>query len=140
MAEKKTTAKPKATVKQSALKKEDVAAKIDSTVKAAEEKAEEMAKEVKTVKKAAAKTVKAVEKKAAEVKKTASRAVKKSAPKMEMRVQFFGKDYSTEELAAKALEVVGKTAADAKDVKLYVKPEESRVYYVIDGEVGSFEI
>lgn len=36
---------------------------------------------------------------------------------------------------------LGKNEADFKDVELYVKPEESSVYYVINGDVtGSFAI
>ena len=75
--------------------------------------------------------------------------VKKTAAKPEAKeivtVQFAGKSYSTEDLVKIAKDVwkydLGKNEADFKDVELYVKPEESSVYYVINGDVtGSFAI
>lgn len=36
---------------------------------------------------------------------------------------------------------LGKKAADLKSVDLYVKPEENKVYYVMNGDVtGDFDI
>lgn len=130
-AEKKAPAK-KAPVKKEAVKKE--------TVKKA------------PVKKAPAK--KTAEKPAAEKTAAAKPAVKKApvkkaAANTEMKevvtVQFAGKSYSTEDLVKIARDVwkydLGKDEADFKDVELYVKPEESSVYYVINGDVtGSFAI
>ena len=60
-------------------------------------------------------------------------------------VQFAGKSYSTEELVKIAKDVwkydLGRDEADFKSVELYVKPEESSVYYVVNGDVtGSFNI
>ena len=76
----------------------------------------------------------------------AKRAAKKSAEvKGNVTVQFSGKSYSTEELVKIAKDVwkydLGKDEADFKSVELYVKPEESSVYYVVNGDVtGSFNI
>ena len=103
----------------------------------------------------ATKTTKAV-KKEAEVKEEA--AVKEDAvkapakrvgrkPKVEaeISVQFAGKSYGREDLIKIAKDVwkydLKKEERDLKEIKLYVKPEESLVYYVFNGEEeGSFII
>ena len=93
---------------------------------------------------AAAETAPAAEAKPA--KAPAKRAAKKSAEvKGNVTVQFSGKSYSTEDLVKIAKDVwkydLGKDEADFKSVELYVKPEESSVYYVVNGDVtGSFNI
>ena len=70
---------------------------------------------------------------------------KKTAVKELLHVQFAGKTYSTEELVKIAKDVwkydLKKKLGDFKSVELYVKPEESIVYYVINGEErGHFSI
>ena len=60
-------------------------------------------------------------------------------------VQFGGKSYSTDELVKIAKDVwkydLEKDENDFKSVELFVKPEESMVYYVINEDVlGSFAI
>ena len=67
------------------------------------------------------------------------------ATEEKVTVQFSGKSYSTEDLVKIAKDIwvydLGKDEADFKSVELYVKTEESTVYYVINGEVqGSFNI
>ena len=62
-----------------------------------------------------------------------------------IHVQFSGKTYSAEELVKIAKDVwkydLKKKVGDFKSVELYVKPEESIVYYVINGEErGHFSI
>ena len=62
-----------------------------------------------------------------------------------VNLQFAGKSYTDDDLVKIAKDVwkydLGNKAADFKSVELYVKPEESRAYYVINGEVtGSFAI
>lgn len=102
------------------------------------------AKETSAEKKAPAK--KAAAKEApAEKKAPVKKAAAKKTIKAEVSVQFAGKDYTAEKLVEIARDVwqydLGKDAADFKEVKLYVKPEESAVYYVINKEVsGSFAI
>jgi hypothetical protein len=91
-----------------------------------------------TVKEAAPK---AVEQKAA-VEKAAP---KTAAVKESITIQFAGKEYTTEQLVKIAKDVwefdLKKEPADFKEVQLYVKPEEAKAYYVINGtETGSFEI
>lgn len=76
----------------------------------------------------------------------AKRAAKKSAEvKAAVSVQFSGKEYTTEKLVEIAKDVwqydLGQKPEDFQSVELYVKTEESAVYYVINGETtGSFAI
>ncbi|MDO4333231.1 MAG: DUF6465 family protein [Eubacteriales bacterium] len=76
----------------------------------------------------------------------AKRAAKKSAEvKAAVSVQFSGKEYTTEKLVEIAKDVwqydLGRKPEDFQSVELYVKTEESAVYYVINGETaGSFAI
>ena len=95
--------------------------------------------------------VKAEAKKPAAKKETAKKAPAKKAPakkaelKSEISVQFGGKSYSQEELLKIAKDVwkydLKQKAADLTSVELYVKPEESMVYYVMNKETtGSFYI
>lgn len=108
-------------------------------VKASVAKKEEVKKE--PVKKEAVK-------KAAEPKKTPAAKktpAKKEAVKAVVNLQFAGKSYTDADLVKIAKDVwkydLGKKVSDFKSVELYVKPEEFRAYYVINGEVtGSFAI
>ena len=136
--EKKETAVV-AVEKKAPAKKETKAAK--------EEKAEEKpaAKKAPAKKAAAEKTATAEKKPAAEKKTPARRTAKAAEPAAEVEIQFSGKEYTTEKLVAIAKDVwqydLGGKPEEFKTVKLYVKPEESAVYYVINGETtGSFAI
>lgn len=87
-------------------------------------------------------TVKKTPAKKAPAKRTAA---KKEAVKAIVNLQFSGKSYTEEDLVKIAKDVwkydLGNKSADFKSVELYVKPEESRAYYVINGETtGSFAI
>lgn len=122
MAEKKTTAKAE----------ETKATKKTTTKKAAETTA---AKKNAT-KKAVEKTAEVAEKKPA---------AKKAAVKCEMQLQFAGKSYTQEDLMKMAKDVwkydLKQKVGDLKSVELYVKPEESAVYYVMNKDfTGSFVI
>ena len=62
---------------------------------------------------------------------------KKTAVKESLHLEFAGKSYTTDDLVNDLKRKVG----DFKSVELYVKPEESVVYYVINGDVaGNFGI
>lgn len=140
MAEAKKTAK--ATVKKPVAK-----AAAETTVKKPAAKAAEA-----TVKKAAAKATetKTTAAKTTAAKKTttktaAAKTKKAAAVKENISIQFAGKDYTTEQLVKIAKDVwefdLKKDSADFKEVQLYVKPEEAKAYYVINGtETGSFDI
>jgi hypothetical protein len=100
-----------------------------------------MAEAKKTVKKAAAKKAEAPAAEKA-VKKPAAR-TRKPAVKKTISIQYAGKDYTTEALADRAKEIYAadESAAPVKTLDLYVKPEENKVYFVINGDVtGSFDI
>lgn len=93
-------------------------------------------------KKETAKT--AAAKKTTKAKKTTT-AAKKTAVKENLHLEFAGKSYTTEELVKIAKDVwkydLKRKVGDFKSVELYVKPEESVVYYVINGDVaGNFGI
>lgn len=161
MAETKKTAVEKTTAKAVAakgadVKKEEVKTDAVAAAKEAPKAAVEAPKAAKeTVKKPAAKkaaktttkktaakkTTKAADKEAA-APKTAGR---KAAVKSVIHMQFSGKSYTTENLVQSAKDVwqydLGRKPEDFKTVSLYVKPEESKVYYVINDDVdGSFNI
>ncbi len=141
------------------------AAKVEAIEPKAEEIKTEMIadpKEAETkkapAKKAAArtakttKTVKAQEIKAEEAKKE----TKKAAPKAKkapakaknvesiLHIQYGGKSYGQEDLMKIARDVweydLKHKADELESVELYVKPEENKVYYVMNGESGSFDI
>jgi hypothetical protein len=130
----KPAAKAIVATKVPAEKKEAVKAPA-APVKAETEVKKAPVKKAAPAKKETAK--KAPAKKAAPVKKEAVKAI--------VNLQFAGKSYTDEDLVKIAKDVwkydLGKKAADFKSVELYVKPEESRAYYVINGETtGSFAI
>ena len=90
-------------------------------------------------------TVKKTVTKAPVNKKETIKAETVAAVKTEVSVQFAGKEYTTERLVEIAKDVwqydLGNAPEEFKSVELYVKPEESAVYYVINGTTsGSFGI
>lgn len=119
--------------------------KAVAEVKEAVAEAKKTVAESAPVKKAAetvAEVKKAAPKKAAEVtaevKKAAPRKPAAKKPEVKVVVQYAGKEISCQQMveAAKAA-WTGKTM---KDVTFYVKPEESKVYFVVNGEpAGDFE-
>ena len=134
---------------------EKVSAEVKAEASAKEEVAE--AKETKAVKKETKTTAKKAPAKTAEKKTTAKKAVaEKAEPKAKekkeepavmqaVHLQFSGKSYSTEDLQKIAADVwkhdLQKGDEAYKSVELYVKPEESIVYYVFNGDItGSFFI
>ena len=145
---KKVTVKPAA---KAVAKKEEVKEVKETKVEAAKEVKEEKAAPAKKVaeKKEVAKKAPAkketVKKEAVKKETTKKTTTKKAEVKADVQLQFSGKAYTTEELVKIAKDVwkydLGKKEADFKTVELYVKPEESLTYYVINGEVsGSFAI
>ena len=143
-AEKKEAVKPAAAKTEKAeVKAEKPAAKAietkKDTTKKLETKAgvlvdtpEEKAAEKTTAKKASAKKTTAK-------KTTAKKApAKKAELKTEMYLQFYGKEYSDKEILQKVKEIWTKVlknkVGDMKDVKIYLKPEESKAYYVVNGD------
>ena len=161
MAETKKTVIAKPTAKATDTKTEEVktaaAAPVAKAESVVEPKTEDVKAETKkTVKKTTAKketAKKAPAKKTAAAKKTTAKkeTVKKEAPakkaavKETVHLQFAGRTYTTEDLVKIAKDVwkydLNQKVGDFKSVEFYVKPEESVVYYVINGDVtGSFGI
>lgn len=89
---------------------------------------------------------KAPAKKAAAKKPAAKKApAKKAEVKTEMFLQFAGKEYTEKEIFQKVKEIWTKVlknkVGDMKDVKIYLKPEESAAYYVVNGDTtGKVEL
>ena len=86
-------------------------------------------------------TKKAAAEKEPTVKKTTTRRTKKAVVNTEVYVQFLGKEIYVKDLVeniklawAAANE---KTVEDITDLKVYVKPEENKAYYVVNGEMTS---
>lgn len=87
-----------------------------------------------------------VEEKAAEAKTEPKKAAKKPVAKKkaevktEMFLQFAGKEFTEKDIFAKVKDVWTKElknkVGDMKDVKVYLKPEESAAYFVVNGEVS----
>ena len=61
-----------------------------------------------------------------------------------LHVQYGGRSYSQEDLMNIARDVwkydLKRKEGELESVELYVKPEENKVYYVMNGESGSFSI
>ncbi len=98
----------------------------------------EKAPEKKTpAKRGAAK--KAAAKKTAEKPAAKKTAAKKTAASTELFIQYQGIQVSYGELVEKAKAFAG--VADPKSVSIYVKPEDYKVYYVIDEDnIGDFAL
>ena len=158
MAETKKTVNVTAAAKAVAAKAADTKteeAKTTPASSAAEVKKEEPKKA--PAKKAAAKKTtakKAPAKKTAAAKKTTTKTTTKAAAKKTtvkknaestVVLQFAGKEYTNEDLIKIAKDVwkydLKQKVGDFKKVKLFVKPEESKVYFVVNDEVsGEFGI
>lgn len=129
----------KATEKMTVAKTGEKAVKaVTETVKETAKKVEEAA--TKKVEEVAADTKKAVKTTAA--KKTTT---KKTAVKETIYLQYLGKEIDKDDLMKKVKEVWTKElknkVGDMKSVTLYLKPEENRAYFVINGDVtGSVEM
>lgn len=67
------------------------------------------------------------------------------AKKTEVTLQFAGKSYTQDEIVKMAKNIwkteLKRKATEMTSLELYVKPEESKVYYVFnETECGSFDI
>ena len=75
----------------------------------------------------------------------AAKAAKKAEKKEDVILQFGGREINDKDLVARVNEIwtkdLGKKAADLKDMRIYVKPEEYTAYYVINDDItGSFDL
>ena len=141
-AEKKETAAAKAieTKKDTTKKLETKAAVLVDTPEVQAEEVKETVK--KAAKKVAAKAEDTAEKAVKTVKKAAKKTAAKTTKKAELKTEFFlqfsGKEYTEKEILKKVKDVWTKElknkVGDMKDVKIYLKPEESAAYYVVNGD------
>ena len=69
---------------------------------------------------------------------------KEASDKAKVVLQYSGKDYSYDELVQNAKNKfqydMGGKVEDIKEISLYVKPDENKVYFVIDGTEGEYVI
>ena len=141
-AEKKATevSKEKAVVKEAVKETEaaedkkaaPVKAEVKEEVKPAANKAEEKKAEVTKVEEK-----KAEDKKTAEKKPTAKKPTAKKEVTETVFVQFAGKEVAVSDMMPKIKKVwqkAGNRIKDIQDVKLYVKPEDGKVYFVINDD------
>ena len=126
--------------KKDTTKKLETKAGVLVDTPAAEEKKTTAAKKTTATKTTAKKAATKTAAKKPTTAKTAAKktAAKKAEIKTEMFLQFAGKEYSQEEILQKVKDIwtydLGKNVDDIKDVQLYLKPEESAAYYVVNGE------
>ena len=125
---KATTAKTTTASKAPAKKQDDVATTVVET-------------EAKAEKKTTAKTTKTAAKKPAAKRTPTRKTTAKTAPAIneEVYIQFLGREVFAKDVVENIKKVwtdeMGKKAADMKELKVYIKPEENAAYYVINGDV-----
>lgn len=132
------------TAKVEAVKAEEAVAEKVTAADTKEEAVAAPAKETKTTaakktaakKTAAPKATKTTKAAKAPAKKEEAE-VKEDAASTEMFVEFNGVQVSFDEIVRL---VKGSYGKEAKDLKIYVKPEDNRAYYVADGEAGSVRV
>ena len=146
MAETKKTATVKPVAKATDTKTEEVMTTQEAPVAVAETKEVKKPGRKPAAKKAPAKKT-AAAKKTTDKKETVKKEApaKKAAVKETIHLQYADKEYTSEDLVKIAKDVwkydLNQKVGDFKTVELYVKPEENKVYYVINGDVtGDFDI
>ena len=132
MATTKKTAATKAAAEKETAAKEPVkkAATKAPATKAADAKTEEAPAKKAPAKKAPAK--KAAPKKVAPKKPEA-----KAETKVDFFIEFGGAQVSVDEVIKNVKLTLGK---DAKEISVYLKPEESKAYFVADGEEKDMDV
>ena len=132
MATTKKTAATKAAAEKETAAKETVK---KTTTKATATKAAAAKTEEAPAKKAPAK--KAPAKKAAPKKVAPKKPEAKAETKVDFFVEFGGAQVSVDEVIKNVKITLGK---DAKEISVYLKPEESKAYFVADGEEKDMDV
>ena len=127
-----TTKKAAATAEKETKKTTKTATKTATKAAKTTKAAEEVKAEVKAEKKAPAK--KAAPKKTAS-KKTAP--AKPAEAKVDFFVEYGGVQVSVADVISNVKATYGK---DAKEISVYLKPEESKAYFVADGEEKEMDV
>lgn len=117
--------------------KKDTTKKLETKAAVLVDTPAEKATEKTTAKKTAPKKTaakKTTAKKTTAVKKTVA---EKAEIKTEIFLQFSGKEYTQDEILQKVKDIwtydLNNNVDDIKDVQIYLKPEESAAYYVVNG-------
>lgn len=126
-------AEAKTTVKKTAKK---AAAKTETTKKAVETAAVKVEDAKETVKEAAKTTTKKVAAKKTAVKTTAKKAVAKKEAKTETFIQYNDEQTDMDAVLKRVEADLKAQKVAAKDIKLYIKPQDGACYYVADGKVA----
>ena len=145
MARTKKTAAAEKETKKNVKAAEVKAEAVETKAAAAEAKAEEVKAEVKAeekkapakkapAKKAAPKKPETVEAKIAETKPAETKPVE---TKVDFFVEFGGVQVAAKEVVKNVKATIGN---DAKEIAVYLKPEESKAYFVADGEKGEMDV
>ena len=116
--------------------KEEVKAEVAAVEEAVEAPAKKSAAKKTAEKKPAAKKAAAKAEVKEEVKVEVKEEVKVEA-KAEVFIEFGGVQVSVEKVVADVKATYGK---DAKEIAVYLKPEESKAYFVADGESGEMDV
>ena len=127
---KKTT---KTAAKKAAAKTETAKKAVETAAVKVEAKVED-AKE--TVKEAAKATTKKVAAKKTAVKTTAKKAVAKKEVKTETFIQYNDEQTDMDAVLKRVEAELKAQKVAAKDIKLYIKPQDGACYYVADGKVA----
>lgn len=129
----KASVKP---AKNTAVKAADVKPAVkDATAKAVPAKE---VNEKKAEEKPAVKTETAPKKEAASKETTAKKtATKKKEITTTVRIQYLGKDVAVKDKVKEIKAIwqkAGNRVRDIKDIELYVKPEDNKIYFVVNGD------
>ena len=138
--EKKETDKAADTVEKKPAETEKEAEKKETakTTKTAAKPTKPTKTTKRTTKKAPAKTAEKPAEETAAEKKTTRRTTKKEAT-AEVYIQFMGREVYTKNILSNVRRIwtdeLGKKEKDLKDIKIYIKPEGNKAYYVINGDI-----
>lgn len=131
------TAEVKSAEAKTAVKKTTkTAAKTETTKKAVETAAVKVEDAKETVKEAAKTTTKKVAAKKTAVKTTAKKAVAKKEAKTETFIQYNDEQTDMDAVLKRVEADLKAQKVAAKDIKLYIKPQDGACYYVADGKVA----
>ena len=111
-------------------------AKTETTKKAVETAAVKVEDAKETVKEAAKTTTKKVAAKKTAVKTTAKKAVAKKEAKTETFIQYNDEQTDMDAVLKRVEADLKAQKVAAKDIKLYIKPQDGACYYVADGKVA----
>ena len=142
---KKTTTKTTASSKQAETKAEEIAVTLEEVnsdifeTNSGDTKADtQLAFDAEIAVEPIAEDISSPEDKKSQKKSTAKKTTTKKEAVEVVYVQYLGSQISSAELIAKAKAESG--IKNPKTVNVYVKPEDNKVYYVVDNNAGDFDL